>query len=93
MLLRPPNRREDALVQQENQSFPVGPILAVTKGISQVVRHERPVGDAVFDEANLRSAAGLVPVAALAREAGLRKPVDEHLSVPSDKGANAGLKV
>jgi hypothetical protein len=47
----------------------------------------------VFDEPNLVSAAGLVPVVALARDAGLRALVDEHLSVPTDKGANAGLKV
>ena len=30
---------------------------------------------------------------ALAEEAGLRDLADEHLSVPTDKGANAGLKV
>ena len=55
--------------------------------------HMRPVAGAVFDEPNLVSCAGLVPVAALARDAGLRALVDEHLSVPTDKGANAGLKV
>ena len=48
---------------------------------------------AVFDDPNLVSPAGLVPVLALADRAGLRQLVDEHLSVPSDKGANAGLKV
>jgi hypothetical protein len=48
---------------------------------------------AVFDEPNLVSAAGLVPVAVLARRAGLRRLADERLSVPTDKGANAGLKV
>src|SRR6188508_3296261 len=46
-----------------------------------------------FDDPNLVSAAGLVPVLALADRAGLRRLADEHLSVPSDKGANAGLKV
>ena len=46
-----------------------------------------------FDDPNLVSAAGLVPVLALAESAGLRELADEHLSVPSDKGANAGLKV
>jgi hypothetical protein len=30
---------------------------------------------------------------ALARAAGLHRLADEHLSVPTDKGANAGLKV
>jgi len=48
---------------------------------------------AVFDEPNLVSSAGLVPVVALAEAAGLRDLADEHLSVPTDKGANAGLKV
>src|SRR5215218_9758697 len=48
---------------------------------------------AVFDDPNLVSSAGLVPVVALARSAGLQDLADLHLSVPSDKGANAGLKV
>ena len=48
---------------------------------------------AVFDDQNLVSSAGLVPVVALARSAGLQDLADQHLSVPSDKGANAGLKV
>jgi hypothetical protein len=48
---------------------------------------------AVFDEPNLVSSAGLVPGLALAEAAGLRELADEHLSVPRDKGANAGLKV
>ena len=54
----------------------------------------RPVSAAVFDDPNLVSCAGLVPmgrpgpaVRALARLA------DEHLSVPTDKGSNAGEKV
>ncbi len=46
-----------------------------------------------FDDPNLVSAGGLVPVLALADGAGLRALADEHLSVPTDKGANAGLKV
>ena len=46
-----------------------------------------------FDDPNLVSSAGLVPVVALASVAGLRELADEHLSVPTDKGANAGLKV
>jgi hypothetical protein len=55
--------------------------------------HTRPVASAVFDEPNLVSSAGLVPVMALARKAGLRELVDERLTVPTDKGANAGLKL
>ncbi|MDN5727654.1 MAG: IS1380 family transposase [Propionibacteriales bacterium] len=48
---------------------------------------------AVFDDPNLVSAGGLVPVLGLAEAAGLRKLADEHLTVSSDKGSNAGLKV
>ena len=39
------------------------------------------------------SAGGLVPVLALADRMGLRRLVDEHLTVPSDRGAHAGAKV
>ena len=46
-----------------------------------------------FDDPNLVSSAGLVPVLALAERAGLRDLADEHLSVPTDRGSNAGLKV
>jgi hypothetical protein len=55
--------------------------------------HTRPVAAAVFDEPNLVSSAGLVPVLALAESAGLRRLGDEHVGVPTDRGANAGLKV
>ena len=55
--------------------------------------HTRPVASASFDEPNLMSAAGLVPLMGLARRAGLRELGDTHLSVPTDKGANAGLKL
>jgi hypothetical protein len=55
--------------------------------------HTRPVVSAVFDEPNLVSSAGLVPVMALARKARLRELADERLTVPTDKGANPGLKI
>jgi hypothetical protein len=55
--------------------------------------HTRPVASAVFDEPNLVSSAGLVPVMALAGKAGLPELADERLSVPTDKGANPGLKI
>src|SRR3954447_18919407 len=55
--------------------------------------HTRPVASAVFDEPNLVAAAGLVPLMALARKAGLRELADERMSVPTDKGANPGLKI
>ena len=47
----------------------------------------------MFDDANLVSSSGLLPLLALARSAGLHELAAEHLSVPSDRGANAGLKV
>src|ERR671910_439637 len=55
--------------------------------------HIRPVVSATFDEPNLVSAAGLVPLMALAGKAGLGELAEERLSVPPDKGAHAGLKV
>ena len=55
--------------------------------------HKRPVVSATFDEPNLVSAAGLVPLMALARRAGLLQLADERLTVPTDKGANPGLKL
>ncbi|MBA3781446.1 MAG: IS1380 family transposase [Nocardioides sp.] len=55
--------------------------------------HTSAATSAVFDDPNLVSSAGLVPVLALARSAGLQELAQKHLSVPTDKGANAGLKV
>lgn len=55
--------------------------------------HKRAALSVSFDEPNLVSAAGLLPVMTLARDAGLHELADEWLSVPTDKGANAGLKV
>ncbi|WP_109474866.1 IS1380 family transposase [Ornithinimicrobium cavernae] len=55
--------------------------------------HRFTVGSAVFDDPNLVSTAGLVPVMGLADRAGLGELAKEHLSVPTDKGANAGAKV
>lgn len=55
--------------------------------------HTRPVARAVFDDPNLVSTAGLVPVLALAQACWLGSLADAQLSVPSDKGANAGAKV
>jgi hypothetical protein len=55
--------------------------------------HTRAATSAVFDDPNLVSVAGLVPVLALADTADLQRLAGEHLSVPTDKGANAGLKV
>jgi len=55
--------------------------------------HTQARTSVAFDDPNLVSSAGLVPVLALADAAGLRDLADHHLTVPTDKGANAGLKV
>ena len=56
--------------------------------------HTPRVTSAAFDDPNLvSSSAGLVPVLALARSAGLHELSQQHLTVPTDKGANAGSKV
>ncbi|MGA9870612.1 MAG: IS1380 family transposase [Rhodococcus sp. (in: high G+C Gram-positive bacteria)] len=55
--------------------------------------HTRPVAAARFDDPNLISNAGLVPVMALAQRSRLLALADEHLTLPTDKGANAGRKI
>ena len=55
--------------------------------------HTRPVASACFDDPNLVSCAGLVPMAALAEKCGLSRLADEHITVPTDKGANPDRKV
>jgi hypothetical protein len=55
--------------------------------------HTRPVVSATFDEPNLVASAGLVALMGLAGKAALRELADERMSVPTDKGANAGLKL
>jgi len=71
-----------------------GSIRTARKGISEMRLFHTPRAlSAVFDDPNLVSCAGLVPVLALARSAGLHVLAQKHLSVPTDKGANAGLKV
>ncbi|MGC0271837.1 IS1380 family transposase, partial [Pseudactinotalea sp. Z1739] len=52
--------------------------------------HRSPVVSARFDDPNLVSAAGLVPLMALARKADLSVLAQERLSIAGDKGANAG---
>ena len=55
--------------------------------------HTLPVAAARFDDPNLVSAAGVVPVMRLAAEAGLADLAAGLLTVPTDKGANPGGKV
>ncbi len=47
------------------------------------------VTSANFDDPNLIASAGLVPVSRLAEAARLTALAQQHLSVPTDKGANA----
>jgi len=56
------------------------------------LKHAPAAISAVFDDPNLVSAAGLVPVMRLAEQIGLRQLADRQLTVPTDKGANAGAK-
>ena len=56
-------------------------------------KHAPAAVSAVFDDPNLVSTAGLVPMLRLARSAGLDQLAQARLSVPTDKGANAGAKV
>lgn len=67
------------------------PIPPGTKGIRQMqLSHSSKATSVRFDDPNLVSAAGLVPTMRLAQTAGLQDLADEHLSVPTDKGANSG---
>ena len=53
--------------------------------------HTRRATSAVFDDPNLVSSAGLVLTLPLPERAGLGELTDQHLSVPTDEGANAKL--
>jgi hypothetical protein len=55
--------------------------------------HDPGKAHASFDDPNLVSQAGLVPVMALAERAGLAALVREHVSVSGPCGASAGLKI
>ncbi|WOO96782.1 IS1380 family transposase [Micrococcus terreus] len=57
------------------------------------VSHTRSALSASFDEPNLIGSAGLVPMMELAAEAGLHQLAKGRLTVPTDKGANAGAKI
>lgn len=57
------------------------------------LRHDAPVVRATFDDPNLVSCAGLVPVMRLAEQAGLHDAVAGRVSLPTDKGANPAGKV
>lgn len=57
------------------------------------VSHTRKVLSVSFDDPNLVSSAGLAPIMRLADEAGLSTLARDRLSVPTDKGVNAGAKI
>jgi Transposase DDE domain group 1 len=57
------------------------------------LRHHAPVTRVSFDDPNLVSCAGLVPVLRLAQDAGLHGLVTGRVSVPGHKGSNPGGKV
>lgn len=70
------------------------PNTSTRKGTSGMrLSHTLARTSVAFDDPNLVSADGLVPVLALAESAGLRDLADEHLTILTDKGANARLKV
>lgn len=55
--------------------------------------HTLPVASATFDEANLIGRTGLIPMMKLAQNAALSTLADEHVHLPTDKGARPGAKV
>lgn len=55
--------------------------------------HSHPVKSATCDDPNLLAAAGLVPVKRLAHRCGISQLARDHLTVPTDKGANADRTV
>jgi hypothetical protein len=55
--------------------------------------HRSASVSATFDDTNLVSTAGLVPVMAIAAATGLGELAEKHLHPPGHFGANAGLKV
>jgi hypothetical protein len=57
-----------------------------TAGVATVAGFE-------FDDPNLLSHAGILPLMTLARRAGLASLAEERLTVPADKGSHPGVKV
>jgi Transposase DDE domain group 1 len=65
----------------------------IRKALSVQVSHRFGAGSAVFDDGNLVSCAGLVPVMRLAEQTGLSQLLDEkvHIAVPRIKSGAANL--
>lgn len=53
--------------------------------------HTFTAGSAVFDETNLVSAAGLVPILQLAEQAGLSELIDTHVALASTRVASGAV--
>lgn len=53
--------------------------------------HTFTIGSAVFDEENLVSAAGLVPIMELAEQSGLSRLIGEHVELPSTRVASGAV--
>ena len=56
-------------------------------------KHSNRAVSVSFDDPNLVSSAGLIPMMVLAVKTGLGAVVDERVKLPGYFGANAGLKV
>jgi len=69
------------------------PMTPEKKAIREMQLSQIPKVDATFDETNLISSAGLVPVMRLARRAGLGARVTAKLTVPGGAGSDAAAKV
>lgn len=57
------------------------------------LRYDEPVTAVTFDDPNVVSCAGLVPVMRLAQQAGLHDAVTDRVGLPTDRGANPAGKV
>ena len=64
---------------------------SVGKTLSMHSSYTFTAGSAVFDEQNLVSAAGLVPVLELAEQTGLSRLIGEHVELPSTRVASGAV--
>jgi hypothetical protein len=68
--------------------------LLVREGTSRVrLRYDAPLARVSFDDPNLVSCAGLVPVMRLAQDVGLHDAVADRVRLPGDTGSNPAGKV
>jgi hypothetical protein len=67
------------------------PLSAQGKALSVQSSHTYTVGSAVFDETNLVSAAGLVPILELAEQTGLSELIATHVALASTRVASGAV--